>query len=162
MWPGMFVNDVFNNTNRFLNDMWPNSVSPRVSWCIFMRKLQYFLFFQSLLKVPRALYGDILYPESWKKSWKSPDSCVSGWVPVDICRYQVFCLTPTQLRDMSFWNPMPFFFQKKDGGLQMLISPSWVGVRQKTGYLKISTHPETHESGDFQHFFQDYGYKILT
>ena len=105
MWPGMFVNDVFNNTNRFLNDMWPNYVSPRVSWCIFSRKMQYFLCFQSILKSPKALYGNILDAKSWKKCWKSPDSCVSGWV--DIFRYQVFCLTPTQLGDMSIWNPMP-------------------------------------------------------
>ena len=159
MCPGMFVNDVLNNTNRFLSGMWPNSISPRMSWSSFVRKIQSFWFFESLLKVPRALYGNILYPESWKKSWKSPDSCVSGWV--DIFRYQVFCLTPTQLGDMNIWSPPSFFLKKKGVGFQMLISPSSVGVWQKTEYLKISTHPETHESDDFQDFFQDSGYKIL-
>ena len=81
------------------------------NWYIFSTKMQYFLFFQSLLKVPRALYGNILSPKTWKKCWKSPDSCVSGWV--DIFRYSVFCQTPTELGDMSIWNPTPFFFEKK-------------------------------------------------
>ena len=43
----------------------------------------------------------------------------------------------------------------------MVISSSSDRVRQKILYLKISTHPETHESDDFQTIFQEMMVKIF-
>ena len=77
----------------------------------FSRKMQYFLCFQSILKSPKALYGNILDAKSWKKCWKSPDSCVSGWV--DIFRYQVFLSNSNSTRRYEHLKSHAFFFKKK-------------------------------------------------
>ena len=53
------------------------------------------------------------------------------------------------------------FFWKKNDIIEMAISSRSDGARQKTWYLQISTHPETHESGDFQPIFQDLMVKIF-
>ena len=56
---------------------------------------------------------------------------------------------------------MSFFFEKKRQRIEMVISPSSGGVRQKTLYQNTSTLPETHESGDFQTIFQDLTVEIF-
>ena len=89
-------------------------IKQKIFWCetsFFLTKTKYYRKKNKNKKYFLIFFwSNILTIRSWKIGWKSPDSCVSGCV--DICRYQVFCLAPSDLEDMAI-SIMSFFFQKK-------------------------------------------------